>query len=587
MKTKTTRTTVALLSLAVLGATALTQGSAAVAAPMPAGRYIVSTKSTPATAAKVQQLRTSGTSVTARYSHVLNGFSGQFTAQQVRLLKADPAVTSITRDVRISVSDTRTLSRSQAAATPWGLDRIDQRATTGNGSYRYDTTGKGVTAFVVDSGIRLNQADFGTRARSGYDFVDSDMNASDCAGHGTHVAGTIGGTRFGVAKQVQLVSVRVFDCEGEGYMSDFISALDWVVAHRPSGPAVVNFSGGGPAYAPADTAVANTVKAGIPVVIAAGNDATPACGDSPGRVPQALTVAASDINDREAYFSDYGSCVDLFAPGVDIVSDSNASTVATETMSGTSMAAPHATGAVARYLQNHPQSTPSQVFAALVKAATPNTLRLTNSSPNRLLYLATPGAAYTPTNVRLTRTDAKKSVTVTWSASASPAAKVITGYQVTRQGKEANGKPSATANVSGTARSYTFTKLRAGTSYRISVRALTSTGPGDEVAARTTLTAIPGKVRIKAATAGSRKDKPVSIRARWLAPKAGGPVAAYRVRVRDSKTHQTTTVTRTAHARSAKVTGLKRGHHYVAHVQAVNPAGTGAWSKASKKVTAR
>jgi serine protease len=412
MKTNRTRALTAALSLALLAGTGLISVPVAAAAPAATSSYIVQTRSSAATTEQVGELRHAGSRVGARYSRVLNGFVGELSARQVRALRADPSVASVTRDVRLSISDSQVTSRSQANALAqpagtWGLDRIDQRGVTRDGLFHYDSTGKGVTAFVIDSGIRISHSQFGGRASHGYDFVDDDTNASDCTngtGHGTHVAGTLGGSTYGVAKEVKLVSLRVFDCEGNATLSDFISSLEWAVAHKPAGPALINFSGGGPEDEVTEAAVNRTIRAGISVVVAAGNDDINACDDSPAGVAAALTVAASDVNDREAGFSSHGSCVDLFAPGVSVWSAGIASNTATMNMSGTSMAAPHVAGAVAQYLQQEPKASPSQVSATLVQRATRNRLTLADSSPNRLLYT---GNTYAPDNVRVVRRGAQ------------------------------------------------------------------------------------------------------------------------------------------------------------------------------------
>ena len=270
----------------------------------------------------------------------------------------------------------------------WGLDRIDQRAGY-DGTYSYDTTGAGVTVYVIDSGIRLDHDQFAGRARSGWDWVDGDANASDCDGHGTHVAGTIGGRTYGVAKGVHLVSLRVFDCVGNGWGSDVIAAFDHVAVNR-TGPAVVNYSGGGPANSAMDAAAARTVASGVPLVAAAGNESTDACTRSPGRTASAITVAASSRSDTRAAFSNYGSCVDLFAPGVGVLSSYVSSATDTEVLDGTSMATPHVTGAVARYLQTDPTAPPSTVAAALASAATPGVVIDGRSPRNDLLHVAPP-----------------------------------------------------------------------------------------------------------------------------------------------------------------------------------------------------
>ena len=365
------------------------------------GRYVVRTTSAPAASAQVARLRSSGARITAHYTRVLNGYAGTLTYAQVRALRADPAVRSVTPAVRISVDDVQT-------SPPWGLDRIDQRPVAGDGTFSYDTTGSGVTAFVIDSGIRFTHATFGGRAVSGPDFVDDDSDASDCEGHGTHVAGTIGGATYGVAKRVTLVSLRVFDCEGNGYSDSVIAALDWAVAHKPSGGSVANYSGGGPFDPDTDAAVARTVQAGISVVVAAGNgdrdgNSLDACTSSPGRVPSALTVAASDIDDEQASFSNYGSCVDLFAPGVRVTSAGIASNTATALLTGTSMSAPHVAGAVARLLQGQPTATPAELSASILRNATPGALRLTDPNPNLLLFSTTLGRTYAPTGVETGR----------------------------------------------------------------------------------------------------------------------------------------------------------------------------------------
>jgi subtilisin family serine protease len=401
MNRRRARVGTVLLAVGLIADGGLVLVAPATAAAPRVGRYVVRTTSAPAASAQVAKLRSAGVRITAHYTRVLNGYAGTLTAAQVRALRADPAVTSVTPAVRMSVHDIQT-------SPPWGLDRIDQRPETGDGTFSYDTTGRGVTAFVIDSGIRFSHSTFGGRAVSGPDFVDDDNDASDCEGHGTHVAGTLGGSTYGVAKQVRLVSLRVFDCNGSGYSDDVIAAFDWAVAHQPSGRSVVNFSGGGAVDFDTDAAVARTVQAGISVVVAAGNgdrngDPLDACTNSPGRVPSALTVAASDIDDDQASFSNYGSCVDLFAPGVSVTSAGIASNTAREVLTGTSMSAPHVAGAVARLLQAQPGATPAELSASIVRHATPGALRLTDPNPNLLLFSSTLGRTYAPTGVETGR----------------------------------------------------------------------------------------------------------------------------------------------------------------------------------------
>jgi subtilisin family serine protease len=342
----------------------------------------------------------------------------------------------------------------------------------------------------VDTGVRLTHSQFGSRVKSGYDFVDYDTNASDCEGHGTHVSGTIGGSTYGAAKGVKMVAVRVLDCDGSGWASDIIDGLDWVIAHR-SGPSVVNMSlGGAGVYAPLDAAVDRTVAAGINVVVAAGNEGADACGSSPARAPRAITVAATDARDVSPWWSNAGRCVDLFAPGVDVLSASNSSNTATETMSGTSMAAPHVAGLVARYLQTSPKATPAQVAAAMVAASTKNVVKEPWGAPNRLLYaapVAAPRAPGAPASVAASKNDRTNTGTISWAAPASNGGKAITGYRVSRNGTDAKGVGPKVVIVSATSRSYTFTSLRDRTTYGLTVSAINSVGTGSAVSRTITL----------------------------------------------------------------------------------------------------
>lgn len=440
-----------------------------------AARFIVQTESGAAAGRVASDVRQSGGRIRKVYSRSLTGFSATLTADQLQRVRATSGVTSVTADAMFRTTTVQT-------SPTWGLDRIDQRVTTGNKRYDYSTTGAGVTAYVVDTGIRTTHREFGTRASSGYDFVDDDSDASDCAGHGTHVSGTIGGSTYGAAKGVTLVAVRVLDCQGSGWASDIIDGLDWVIDHH-AGPSVVNMSIGGGAYAPLDRAVQRTVGAGITVVAAAGNDGADACGSSPARVPGVITVAATDSRDERPWWSNVGDCVDLFAPGVDVESASNDSNTATETMSGTSMASPHVAGLAARYLQKHVHDTPAQVASALVSAATKNAVQNAEGTANRLLYAApAPHAPSAPTIVKVKKNDKTNSVSISWAPPADNGGAALTGYRVTRNGHDAKGAGTKVVTVSARSRSYTFTKLRNGSSYTVSVRAINSLGTGPAVA---------------------------------------------------------------------------------------------------------
>jgi subtilisin family serine protease len=276
------------------------------------------------------------------------------------------------------------VSETQANPPSWGIDRLDQRDLPLDNNYTWTNDGAGVTAFVIDTGVMVEHPTFGGRATGGFDAIDGDNDPDDGHGHGTHVAGTVGGTEYGVAKGVNIVGVRVLDDSGSGTTEQVVAGIDWV-SQNHQGPAVANMSLGGPADEALDTAVRNSVTSGVTYAIAAGNSSSDASGFSPARVQEAVTVAASDINDAQADFSNFGSLVDLYAPGVDITSSWNDG--ATNTISGTSMATPHVAGAAAQFLQANPQATPADVAAGLTGAASPD--KITGASPgtpNLLLY---------------------------------------------------------------------------------------------------------------------------------------------------------------------------------------------------------
>nr|P80146.3 RecName: Full=Extracellular serine proteinase; Flags: Precursor [Thermus sp. Rt41A]AAA82980.2 serine proteinase [Thermus sp. Rt41A] len=331
---------------------------------------------------QAQALRTlglEGARVDKVYTAALRGVAVEVPDQELARLRQDPRVAYIEADQEV---------RAFAVQSPatWGLDRIDQRTLPLDGRYTYTATGAGVHAYVVDTGILLSHQEFTGRIGKGYDAITPGGSAQDCNGHGTHVAGTIGGTTYGVAKGVTLHPVRVLDCNGSGSNSSVIAGLDWVTQNHVK-PAVINMSLGGGASTALDTAVMNAINAGVTVVVAAGNDNRDACFYSPARVTAAITVGATTSTDYRASFSNYGRCLDLFAPGQSITSAWYTSSTATNTISGTSMATPHVTGAAALYLQWYPTATPSQVASALLYYATPNVVKNAGRySPNLLLY---------------------------------------------------------------------------------------------------------------------------------------------------------------------------------------------------------
>ncbi|MFF1905626.1 S8 family serine peptidase [Kitasatospora sp. NPDC058218] len=327
--------------------------------------------------------RAYGGTVRRTYDAAVNGFSATLTERQARRLAADPSVALVSQNRRLRVDAV------QPEPDSWGLDRIDQRRKPFDNRYAYpDSGGRGVTAYVVDTGVRITQEEFDGRASYGYDAIDGDGEAADGHGHGTHVAGTVASSVFGVAKNARIVAVRVLDDDGYGTTEQVVAGLDWVTRNAVK-PAVVNLSLGSEPDPVLDAAVAHSIATGLTYTVAAGNDAVDASEHSPARVPTAITVGATDEDDARASFSNYGPLVDLFAPGVNITSTQNWSDYGGFglDMSGTSMAAPHVAGAAALYLADHPAATPAQVATALTAAATTEAVSDAGpGSPDRLLY---------------------------------------------------------------------------------------------------------------------------------------------------------------------------------------------------------
>jgi subtilisin family serine protease len=325
-----------------------------------------------------------GITVLQQYTHVFPGFAIKAKDDQIEALLDDPDVE------RVEVNKVVRINTTQTAAT-WGIDRVDSR-TGIDRTYNYTSTGKGVHAYIIDTGTRTTHNEFKGRAGQGFSSINDGNGSNDCHGHGTHVSGTIGGTTYGVAKNVTVHGVRVLGCDGSGDDAGVIAGIDWV-AKNAIKPAVANMSLGGDLSESLDEAVQSAVKSGVVFVVAAGNENQNACNVSPSNVPEAITVGATARNDTRASYSNFGKCLDVFAPGSSITSAWRTSDSATSTISGTSMASPHVAGVVALYLEQNPLATPFEIDTLVKKNATPNIVRNPGSaSPNRFIF-SNPAAA--------------------------------------------------------------------------------------------------------------------------------------------------------------------------------------------------
>lgn len=433
-------------------------------------KYIVRFNESAVLGNEVSALKAAKIAVSRTFSHVFKGAVASMNSNQVAALKKRSTVASVEADSVVEIV------ASQTGAT-WGIDRIDQATLPLSATYDYTNTGAGTKAFVIDTGIRSTHVDFAGRMLNGFSAIADGNGTNDCNGHGTHVAGTIGGTSYGVAKSVSLIPVRVLDCAGSGTTSGVIAGVDWVAANYVAGtPAVANLSLGGGISSSLDTAINNLINRGVTVVVAAGNSAADACGTSPARVPNAITVAASDSRDAFATFSNYGSCVDLVAPGVGINSTWITSDTATAALSGTSMASPHVAG-VAALLLSTGYRLPTDVATKIVSAASAGAVTgIPTATANRLLFSApsgwvpettpeTPAATAPAVATGVSAKAGSRSATVTWVRGADGGSP-LTGQTV----KVWSGLSLVgTVAVAPSATSITIKGLRQNATYQFSV----------------------------------------------------------------------------------------------------------------------
>jgi subtilisin family serine protease len=435
------------------------------------GRYVVVLESgvaSPASESR-EMVAAHGGSLHYSYEAALKGFAATLSPEAVEQLRRNPQVRYVAED------GWATLDETQQNNATWGLDRIDQRALPLSTTFSYTATGAGVNVYVIDTGIRTTHAEFGARASVGADFVGDGYNGQDCRGHGTHVAGTVAGTTYGVAKGANVISVRVFGCSGGAAFSTILAAVDWVTANAQK-PAVANMSLGGGVYAPMNDAVTASIASGVVYAVSAGNDNLDACTKSPASAPAAITVASSTSADARSSFSNWGSCVDLFAPGSSITSAWYTSNTAAAILSGTSMAAPHVAGVAAAYLQGNPTATPATVAQALLGAGTTGVITDVVGSPNILLY--SPAAVLVPPTAPASLTAtvvAPAAMGLTWvdrsgnEASFTLARRVMTG-PTTWSTWETVAAPAANATA------IADSTLTAGSTYQYRIRACNAAG---------------------------------------------------------------------------------------------------------------
>ena len=545
------------------------------------GQYIVTLRPNASSSAQEKILNSFGDGVIYMYSQAIKGFAAELSLSQVSALRRNPNVLTVEKDRVLAITE------SQSDAT-WGLDRINQAALPLDGVFSYQASGSDVTAYVIDTGVQASHPEFGGRVQAGY----GEYAQTDCQGHGTHVAGTVGSSTYGVAKSVQIVPVQVLDCSGSGSYAGVIAGMDWVVSHHVAGvKAVANMSLGGPSSSLLDAAVQRMVDDGIVVVVAAGNLQTnepmDACLYSPASAPAAITVGASSSDDYRATFSYYGSCLDIFAPGESITSTVMGSSFGTA--SGTSMASPHVAGAAAILWSLHPEWTASEVSSSLIAAAIPNTVQNVGSgSPTSLLYVSPLTVAGAPTINSVTGSDTQ--LTVAFTTPVSNGGATITNYEYSSD----NGltwkafSPATTSTpLVITVRSDTTGALVNGMTYQVMIRAVNSAGSGVASAAMSGVPlTVAGAPTINSVTAS---DTQLTVAFTTPVSNGGAVITNYEYSSDNGLTWKafspaTTSTPLVITVRSDITSALVNGMTYEVMVRAVNSAGSGVASAAMSGV---
>jgi len=507
-----------------------------------------------------------------RYKHALKGFAGKLSPVVVEALRNDPRIAYIEQDQIAHMDATQT-------NPTWGLDRIDQQALPLDNSYTYNQTGAGVDVYCLDTGIRLTHVDFGGRAVTGYDAITPGGTAADGHGHGTHTAGTIGGATYGVAKDVRLIAVRVLDDTGYGTYAQVIAGVDWVTGDHITTPAVANMSLGGPRDTALDQAVRNSIADGVTYAVSAGNLSVDASTQSPAAVVEALTVGATNSSDAFALFSNYGSVVDVLAPGVSVTSDYYTSDNATTSMSGTSMSAPHVAGAAALYLEENPTATPAAVHEAIIGNATTGTISgVPIGTANRLLYsivsttppvVPTPPVLISPAN---SAAGVTLPTTLAWNASfgaTSYRVQVSTNSAFTTTVYDQAGISSTSVSVSGLAPTTLYY-------WRVNATNAAGTSNWSTVWSFTTGTGTGPAAPILKSPADGASNVPRSPTLTW---NASSGAASYRVQVCWDPSFNTNVYDRSGiTSTSTVVTGLAGKTRHYWRVNATNANGTSKWS---------